>query len=150
MDEPMRQYLNILEQKLDALTKMLEATKRLEINGEGDEDQIMQQVEFFSSLYEQRADIFSKIEKLDESLAQFEKFEENSEFNKLHETVLAKISDVAKAMVALDKEHIEMSKKLTAFLRGNLKKIRDGRDVNSAYSGGSENSTSGYYFNRTN
>jgi len=155
MDDRKQQYLDIINQKLDALHKMLEATKRLEISGEGEEDVLELEAERFSSLYEQRAEIFKRIEKMDEELAELKDLEspetdEADEFVRTRKLIVDKIREMAKELAALDKEHIEASKKITAYLRTNLKQIRDGRDVSNAYTTDTHESSSGYYFDRTN
>lgn len=133
---------DLLKQKLDALIMILEATERLKLTGEGDDDKILQEAELFSSLYEQRAEVITKIQKLDEELSRHEEV-------KADKKLLTKIKNTAEKIAELDKKNLEVSEKFKVFLQGNLKKIRDGRDVSNAYV--DENlSTSGYYFDRTN
>jgi hypothetical protein len=152
MDDRKQKYVNILNEKLDALLQMLEATKRFKITGEGEEEVLEQEAERFASLYEQRAVIFTRIEKMDEELAQL-KAEglglPDKKFDKSCKDIEDKTREAAKALAELDKKNIEASEKLTAFLRGNLKKIRDGRDMSHAYVD-THHTTSGYYFDRTN
>ena len=148
MDDRKKEYLDVLNQKLDALTKVLNSTKRLKLTGEGESEQLEQEAEAFSSLYEQRANVITKIEKMDESLAQFKDLENDKQFAKVRQPVVDKIKKTAKAIAELDKKNIEISNKLMEFLKGNLKKIRDGRDINNAYTE-DHVSTSGYHFDST-
>ena len=134
-------HSDILKQKLEALVNILEATKLLEITGEGDEEQLEREAQLYSSLYEQRANVITKIQNMDEELAKFENVVPDKKIS-------AKIAETAKAIVELDRKHLVDSEKLTAFLRGNIKKIRDGRDVSNAY--GDHHTTSGYHFDKTN
>lgn len=139
-------YLSILRQKLDALTKMLEATKRLDITAEGDDDNMVREAELYASLYEQRADMIVQIQKMDEALSLYKDLEEK--FAKASQPVLDKIKETARAMVELDKAHMEKSGKILQSLGLNLKKIRDGRDINNAYLDMSN--TSGYHLDTKN
>lgn len=158
-DSPLnkREYLAILNQKLDALTKMLEATKRLNLTGEGDEENLEREAELFTSLYEQRADVITKIQKMDEALERseyvvvglLEDLDKDKNFAKARQTIIDRLKETAKAMVDLDKQHLTMSENLMSFVRGNLKKIRDGRDASTAYTD-TQGSTSGYHFDKTN
>ena len=133
---------DLLTQKLDALNTILAATKRLKITGEGDDEQLEREAELFSSLYEQRAEVIEQIQKLDKEI------EETSKGQEPDRKLLDKIRDTAKAIAELDRQHIAASEKLTVFLRGGLKQIRDGRDVSNAY-GEDIGNTSGHYFDRT-
>lgn len=137
------EHLDTLKQKLEAMNMILKATKRLTFTGEGNEEQLEKEAELFSSLYEQRADVITKIQKMDEILTKYNT--ETPETIKITE----KIKETAKAIVELDKKHVEISKKHMLFLRGNIKKIRDGRDINNAYVDDTV-ASSGYYFDRTN
>jgi hypothetical protein len=148
MDNRKQEYLNVLTQKFEALMKMLGATRLLKITGEGEDDDLVHEAELYSSLYEQRADMIAKIKEMDETLAQFKDIEQDKELLKASEPILKSISEAAKEMAELDKKHLETSKKLSLFLRGGLKKIRDGRDVNNAYTLDAFGST-GYRFDST-
>jgi len=134
-------HSDILKQKLNALVKIREATQRLEITGEGDEEQLEREANLYSSLYEQRADVILRIQKMDEELARFKNVKPDKD-------ILSKIAENAKAIVELDRKHLAASEKLMAFMKGSIKKIRDGRDVTNAY--GAHQATSGYHFDSTN
>ena len=140
------EYIDTLQEKLDTMTRILEATKLLELTGKGDEENLEREAELFSSLYEQRADVIINIQQMDEALG---KYKADGTSDAKAKKITDKIKETAKAIVELDKKHIAASEKLTVFLRGNLKQIRDGRDVSGAYSDDAA-STSGYYFDRKN
>lgn len=150
MDERKQEYLDTLKEKSQALIIMLEATERVIITGNGDDEQLMQEAEFISSLYEQRADVITRIQKMDETLAQLKDLEKDMALSKLCKPVTDKIKETAKAIVELDKKNIMASEKLTTFLKGGLKKVRDGRDVSSAYNISTPAASTGHYFDRTN
>jgi hypothetical protein len=149
MDDRKQEYLKVLNQKLEALQKMLKATKSLNITGKGEDDDLVREAELFSSLYEQRNDIFTQIQKMDEALSQFKDIEEDKELAKARKPIVDNIKETAKELAELDKKHLETSKKLTLFLKGGLKKIRDGRDVNNAYNVDAYGASSGSYFDST-
>ena len=150
MDGRKQEYLNILNQKLDSLLNMLKATQILQITGEGDDDNLVNEAELYSSLYEQRAEVIKKIEKMDEKLVQYDDIKDNADLVKARSPIIDKIKAAAKEMAELDKKHLESSKKLTKFLRDELKKIRDGRDINNAYNFEAYEALSGSYFDKTN
>ena len=150
MDDRKQKYLTLLNKKLDALTKILEATGMPNFFGEGDEEYLQQEAERFTTLYENREEFIAQIQEIDKSLASFMGAgEADDELAKIGKPVVDKIMETAKAVVELDKKHIAASEKIAAFLKGNLKQIRDGRDVSSAYTDASA-STSGNYFDKTN
>ena len=150
MSDRKQEYVSTLEEKLQALIIMLEATERVIITGEGDDEQLYKEAEFISSLYEQRADVVSRIKKMDETLAELKYLEKDKALVKAVKPIEEKIKETAKAIVELDKKNIESSEKLAVFLKGGLKKIRDGRDVSSAYNISTQAGSSGYLFDRTN
>ena len=138
-------HLEILSQKQHELAKILNATKQLKLTGEGDDENMEREAELFTSLYEERADVIAKIQKMDEDLAQFE---DNWADDIAAQEIIAKIKETAKGIADLDKEHLVVSDKLMEFLKKNIKKIRNGRGVSSAYT--DPESSSGYYFDSAN
>ena len=138
-------HTELLNQKLDIITKIFEATKRLKISGEGSEEEIEQEISHFSSLYEQRADLIKHIQKIDVEIAGLN---EKSDSNEVA-CIINKIKEAAKGTAELDKQYMKMSAKLSDFLKGNLKKIRDGRDMSNAYSDVDVYSQSGSYYDKT-
>ena len=140
-------YTELLNQKLDILTKIFEATKRLKITGEGSEEEIEQEISHFSSLYEQRADLIKRIQKIDEEITAL--INNGSADSKEAADIINKIKKAAKGTADLDKKYMEVSAKFSAFVKSNLKKIRDGRDMSSAYSDTDMYSQSGNYFDKT-
>ncbi|MCL1988079.1 MAG: hypothetical protein FWG64_08950 [Firmicutes bacterium] len=137
-------YTDILTQKLQALTTIFDATKRIKFESTGSSEHMLQEIERFASLYEQRAEIIEKIKLLDEKLA---KYKETPADSKL----IAKIKETAKAIADLDKVNIKVSEEYKVFLKGGLKKVRDGRDISIAYSDGdSWANTAGHFFDKAN
>jgi len=126
-----QQFVELLKQKLAALHGMVEITSKLELTGEGDGDKIADEAERFSLVYEQRAVIVAKIQKLDFVI---DSLKEDFKDSKDVEEVMQKIREAAKTLVEMDRKNIEASAKLTVFLRDNLKKMKDGKDLNHRYS----------------
>jgi len=148
MDDRKQGYMDLLNKKLELLLRMLELTQKVTITGEGDEEALEKEAEQFYNLYENRDVIVTKIQKIDKSLAEHKDLETDREFSKTSKPVLDKMKKTARVLIELDKKNIETSQNLTGFLKGNLKKIRDGRDISNKY-GEMGESTSGYYFDRT-
>jgi vacuolar-type H+-ATPase subunit I/STV1 len=149
MEDCNREYLELLNKKLESLTNMLKATEQeIFTGGDGDEEQINDEADRFAALYEHRANIIASIEKIDEALAAKQLDKNDKAFAKSHNEIAEKITNVAKALVELDKKNVKASKRLTDFLRGNVKKIRDGRGISVAYS--DFGSSSGNYYDSKN
>jgi predicted AAA+ superfamily ATPase len=134
-----------LNQKLEALTNMLEATKRLKLTGTGSSDELEKEAEQFASLYEQRAEVVANIQQLDVRLGQYAV--NGLGKSPAQQAAEKKIRETAKAMVELDRQHLAASEKLKGFLKGNLKRIRDGRGISNAYTDILSAQT-GYHFDR--
>lgn len=147
MDYRKQQYMELLDNKLDAVLKMLKATKKLELTAKGTQDEMADEADRFSTLYEQRANIIAHIQKMDEGLADLKDLD--TVLAKEGSPIIDKIKAAAKELVELDKKNMAVSKELTEILRGNIKKIRTGRDINTAYVEAGGN-VSGYYFDKTN
>jgi hypothetical protein len=148
MDDRRKEYLDILSRKLSALVKILDITDSYEFTGSGSDEHMEQEAESFASLYEERAEIITEIEKMDAALVPFKDLESDKKTVQAGKSVLNRIKETAKAITERDKKNMEISANLTAFLKGNLKKIRDGRDVSNAYTE-AQRSSSGYYFDST-
>jgi hypothetical protein len=149
MDDRKQEYLALLKRKLAALLRMLELTNQLEITGEGEEEQLEKEAECFAALYDNRANIVNKIKKLDESLAQYKDIENDKSLAKARQLIFDKMKETVKTLVELDKKNVETARRLTDFLKGNIKKVRGERNINDIYVD-TNPSTSGYYFDRTN
>jgi hypothetical protein len=149
MDDRKQKYLDILTKKLDALLKIHKSTRSIVITGEGDDDVLEVEADEFATLYDNRAKLIAEIEIFDKDLLQYKDLEDDEGLKKKKTPLIEKIRETAKAIVELDKKNIAASTKLMAYLKGNIKQIRDGRDISSAYSDTS-GSMSGYYFDRTN
>jgi hypothetical protein len=147
MDERKQEYLGLLDQKLEALTNMLEATQAENFTCAGDQEVLESEAERFTALYEQRDNIIGKIKVIDETIAAGQ-LEADKALLQAGKPTLDKIKKTARNLVELDKKNLEASRKLTEFLKGHLKKIRDGHSISNIYVDPHE-STSGYYFDRT-
>ena len=149
-DESKNEYLDLLNQKLEHLLNMLKATETEKFTGEGSQEQLEEEADRFSDLYEHRANIITSIEKIDEALGLKQMDSESDKaFSAARNEILEKIRETAKTLIELDKKNLEASKKITDFLKGNLKKMREGRGINTAYSDPSQ-SSSGNYFDQKN
>jgi endonuclease III len=144
MEDSNQEYLKLLNKKLESLTNMLKATELETFTGEGDEEQIEAEADRFSGLYEQRANMIKIIERTDKTMASIKIKNNDKAFIKARQEITDKIKETAKAMVELDKKNVEASIKLTDFLRGNVKKMREGRGVSEAYT--EFGSSSGHFY----
>jgi hypothetical protein len=143
-----QEYLNLLNQKLELLLNMQSITQKAEFSGEGDEELLEMETERFVRLYERRAKLMTKIEQTDAALASYKNMESDKELARLRGSIEDKMKEAAKAVLEFDKRNMEFSSKFMLFVKGNLKKIRDGRGVNNAYTD-IKGATSGYYFDKT-
>jgi hypothetical protein len=130
---------------------MLFATESETFTGEGDQDHLEDEADRFSDLYEHRTNIISQIELIDVTLAANQiDIESDTAFKETVHKTLEEIRETAKALVDLDKKNILVSEKLSNFLRSNLKKLRDGRGVNTAYTDPLHQASSGRNFDQKN
>ena len=139
-------YTELLNTKLKIVTQIYAATKRLKITGEGSDEEIEREISLYSSLYEQRADLIKRIQKIDEEIAVLKN--NGLADSKEAADIISKIKKAAKGTVDLDKQYMEISAKFSAFVKSNLKKIRDGRDMSNAYTDPDMYSQSGNYFDK--
>jgi C4-dicarboxylate-specific signal transduction histidine kinase len=156
MTDSQKQYIDLLNQKLDALTKIFDITKNAVFTGE--EEHFEQEAENFAALYEKRANIIARIEKIEVRLSAIakdcaidDKSSKNKEFTKARKTIKDKATTIRDDILALDKNNTEISQKLMNFLKGGMKKLRDGKDISSKYVDAYQQySTAGYYVDRKN
>ena len=150
MDERKQQYLELLNIKLGHLKHMLELTEKTHFTSSvDDEEALIKDAEEFANLYEGRGRIVTRIEKVDAELAKYKDLEGDKSIAKEVRAIAAKGKETAAAIVELDKKNMAMSSKFTGFVKGNLKKIRDGREMNNIY-GDNLEVTSGHYFDSQN
>ncbi|MCL2170633.1 MAG: hypothetical protein FWB71_00655 [Defluviitaleaceae bacterium] len=101
--------------------------------------------EAFSDMYADRETIIGEIAKIDARLA-------GADFSPAgdaqYEEILTKISDEAKAIVELDKEHAEITADLADQFRENIRRLRLGANASSVYSEDSD--SGGHYFDKKN
>jgi len=151
MDDREQEYLDVLNQKLKALLTILKLTEQTKVTGEGDEDQLYQEAENYATLYERRANIITKIEEFDKIIANHinNGIEEDKKIAAESKTLADKMKSAVKSVTELDKKNMAASEKLMGFLKGNIKKMRDGRGVNNAYID-MQGASSGNYFDSSN
>ena len=149
-NESKDEYLDLLNQKLNHLLNMLKATEAEKLTGEGTQEQLAEEADRFSDLYERRASIITSIEEIDKALASKQiDIESDKVFFAAFSEVSEKIKDTAKTLIELDKKNFEIASRLKEVLKGNIKKLREGRGINNAYSD-LTNFSSGHYFDKKN
>ncbi|MCL2400180.1 MAG: hypothetical protein FWC91_10640 [Defluviitaleaceae bacterium] len=144
MDDRKQQYLELLNKRLGYLQQMLQLTQKNTFdNPNTDEETMLKEAEEFSNLYEGRGRIVTRIEKIDAELVQYKDLEGDEALAKEVNSIKENVNTIAAAIIELDKKNMALSAKFTGFMRDNLKKIRDGREVSSIYN---VESSSGNYF----
>jgi hypothetical protein len=141
MDNRKQEYLALLNKQLEALNRMVTITKGLNIGNAQQAEEFEEEAERFCAVYEQRADVIARIQKILEALTAYEDLKGCAE----GEQVSAQIKAAAKALVDMDRKNIETSATLTVFLRDNLKKMKDGKDLSHGYNELGD-MTSGHHF----
>jgi hypothetical protein len=150
METVKQQYLELLNQKCAAVSQILTLTQQEQFTGE--EENFEDESERFADLYEKREAIISRIRAIDDALSAkaYNGLAEDGEIGPAHRQAMEKLTSMATAIVALDKKNVAASEKLTGFLKGNLKQIREGRGTSNKYTEVYEESTSGFLFDSKN
>lgn len=146
MEETVAQrYLGLLNQKSMAVNRILELTQQAHFTGE--EACFEEESERFATLYENREAIIAHINAIDATLdtAEYDSITNAEQVDPTHKQVMERIKSTAVEIVKLDKQNIAASEKLSSFLKGNLKQIREGRGASNKYTDVYEN-TSGFLF----
>ena len=126
-------YLKLLDQKLHILLQILETTQQTIIFCEGDEEFMQAEAEKFSALYESRAAFISQIEEIDKTLLEYKGIEDDTKVANAQKPILAKMKETAGKIVEFDRKNIEVSAKITGFLKNGLKTVRNGQEISNAY-----------------
>lgn len=142
-------YTELLRKKLDALNHMREITVDQVFTG--DETLLEKEAEAFIALYEKRSDILSRIEKIDDALELLDPLDtedlDDAYFQAQVMEFRQKMTELAKEMVGLDKANIEVYKKMSAFVRDNMKHTRQSIDLIQGYENYLD-SNEGYYMDK--
>lgn len=146
METVEQQYLKLLNQKSAEVGKILELTQQAHFTGL--KENIEDESERFASLYENREEIISRIQMIDDALSD-EAFDDVADSEEpIYKQTIERIKSMAAAIVELDKKNMAVSEKLSGLLRGNLKQIREGRGTSDKYTSVYEESTSGFLFDK--
>jgi len=146
-------YVELMEQKSAVIARVLEVTRAVSFTGA--EDAVEKEADAFSSLYEQREIILRRIPKIE---AEMEKESIAISANKLvsdvHQirlnAIIVKQKEMASELIALDEANFKVYEKLKSHLAGDLKTVRQSRDVNERYNEDFYDDTRGYYFDKKN
>ena len=128
-------YIELLQKKFDALNSMREAT--LEQIFTGDETLVDQESEAFIALYEKRAEVLERVEKIDDALELLDPLEAedltDKDFQARAAELRRKMTELAKEMVDLDKANMAAYEKMSAHVRDDLKQARQGQELLHGY-----------------
>jgi hypothetical protein len=146
-------YIELMEQKSAVIARVLEITRAVSLTGK--EESVEKEADAFSTLYEQREIILRRIPKIE---AEMEKETDAMSANKLvsevHQirikNIVASQKEMATELIALDEANFKVYEKLKSHLAGDLKTVRQSKDVNERYNEDFYDDTRGYYFDKKN
>lgn len=128
-------YIELLQEKLDALNYMREATLGQVFTG--DETLVESEAEAFIALYEKRGNVLSHVEKIDDALELLDPLDaedlEDTAFQSQVVGLRQKMVELARDMVNLDKANMDVYKKISAYVKNNMKQARQGLDLIQGY-----------------
>ncbi|MDR2183091.1 MAG: hypothetical protein LBE55_02850 [Clostridiales bacterium] len=128
-------YIELLQEKLDALNYMREATLGQVFTG--DETLVESEAEAFIALYEKRGNVLSRVEKIDDALELLDPLDaedlEDTAFQSQVVGLRQKMVELARDMVNLDKANMDVYKKISAYVKNNMKQARQGLDLIQGY-----------------
>jgi len=128
-------YIELLQEKLDALESIRESTRQQVFTG--DKSLIEQEAEAFVALYEKRGEALARVEKIDDVLELLDPLEaedlDDTDFQARVVELRHKMVELAREMVALDKANIEIYEKMSAYVRNNMKQARQSLDLLQGY-----------------
>ena len=149
MNGSKEEYLELLNQKMANLQKMLEITEKAQFTGKGARDVLAEEAEAFAALYEKRARIVKKIENIENKLSSYKDVKDDPSIANDTTFIREKTKETVATIMALDKKNIVLSAKFMEFLKNNLKQIRNHKGASGAYTDDIV-STSGSYFDGKN
>jgi hypothetical protein len=103
------------------------------------------EAEKFSALYESRATFISQIEEIDKTLLEYKGIDNDTKLANAQKPILDKMKETAGKIVEFDRKNIEVSAKITRFLKDGLKTVRNGQEISNAYAD-FHDSTSGHMY----
>jgi len=128
-------YIELLQEKLDALESIRESTRQQVFTG--DKSLIEQEAEAFVALYEKRGEALARVEKIDDALELLDPLDaedlDDTDFQARVVELRHKMVELAREMVALDKANIEIYEKMSAYVRNNMKQARQSLDLLQGY-----------------
>ena len=145
-------YIELLGQKLKALNLMLEVTQNEVFTG--NDDLAEREAEAFVTLYGRRTSILSDIEKIDDAIELLEPLDaqdiEEPEFQEQIVGFREKMKAIAKEMLELDKANMAAYEKISTFFKGNMKHVRQTKDLNNRYIDNLDAFTDGHLLDKRN
>ena len=135
MENLKERYIQLLQEKLDALYHMRDVTINQVFTG--DEAHVEAEAEGFINLYEKRGEVLERVNKIDAALELLDPPDaEDPEDTAFQEQVLdlrQKMTALAKEMVEMDKANIAMHEKISLALKGSMKQARQSMDLLHGY-----------------
>ena len=136
MESLKEKCLELMEQKYTSLKRMVDITKQAEFTGL--EANAEKEVEAFVSLYERRTNILESIEKIDDAIGQLDPLEasdmEDEDFQARVVSYRERMKEIAVEMLALDRANTVVHEKLNVYLKDNMRRVRQSKDLSSRYS----------------
>lgn len=127
--------LDLMEQKHQALKQMLDLTEKTVFTGE--QANAEKEVEAFVALYDRRSNILARIEKIDDALGLVEPLDaadmEDFDFQERVIALRTQTMETVREMVRLDKQNVLVYEKLSEFLKGSMRHVKQSKDINSRY-----------------
>ena len=135
MENLKSRYVELLQEKLDALDSMRQATKAQVFTG--DETLLETESEAFVTLYEKRTEVLDRVEKIDAALELLDPLDagdlEDAAFQAQVIEIRQKMVELAKEMVDMDKANMQIYQKMSDYVQNNLKQARQGADLINGY-----------------
>jgi len=140
--------MELMEQKTDILQKILDITRPILLTG--DPDNIDYEAQAFVNLYQRRENILVGVEKIDAQIAALNLPEQlGAEYVIQLAVINDKQKKIATELIELDKANMAIYEKLKEQVKGDLKNVRQTKDVNEAYMDAFD-SPQGYLFDKKN
>jgi len=153
INDEQRQHLELLKQKLDALERMLNVSKKSNFTCKKEVSD--QEADAFVDLMQKRDNILAKIEKIDYNIAnvvamlQCMTFEQSTyELEKEQLDSLIKV--VAGKIIDIDKINNNAAAQIFEYLKENVKQVRQTKVLTSKYNPDDDYRGLGYYLDKKN